>query len=125
MFQNQKDAEQNTTIIAEGVHVEGNFKGSGPTIIEGSVKGKVNTALSLTVGEHAVIEASVKAGSALVSGKIKGSVAIKDKLHITSTGVIDGDITTKILEVEDGAVINGKINMTGASVNFEDSEDKN
>lgn len=111
MFQTKQNDMENTTVVAEGVHVEGNFKGNGPMVIDGSVKGKVQTSQTLQVGEHAVIEANVKAGSALVAGRIKGSIVVKDLVELTGTAVVEGDITSKLLIVAEGAVINGKINM--------------
>lgn len=110
MFESKQDME-NTTVVAEGVHVEGNFKGSGPMIIDGSVKGKVQTTQTLQVGEHAIIDASVKAGSALIAGRIKGGVNAKDLVELTATAIVEGDITTKQLIIAEGAIINGKINM--------------
>lgn len=111
MFQNKQNDMENTTVVAEGVHVEGNFKGNGPMVIDGSVKGKVQTNQTLQVGEHAIIEASVKAGSALISGRIKGSVNAKELVELTGTAIVEGDVTTKLLIIAEGAVVNGKINM--------------
>lgn len=124
MFQTKQDNSENTTVVAEGVHVEGNFKGSGPMIIDGSVKGKVQTTHTLQVGERAVIDASVKAGSALIAGRIKGSVVVKDLVELTGSAIVEGDISTKLLIVAEGAVVNGKINMGATEpINFpSDSE---
>jgi cytoskeletal protein CcmA (bactofilin family) len=110
MFESKQNMD-NTTVVAEGVHVEGNFKGNGPMIIDGSVKGKVQTSQTLQVGEHAIIDASVKAGSALISGRVKGGVNVKELVELTATAIVEGDITTKLLIVAEGAVVNGKINM--------------
>lgn len=127
MFQTKQDSTENTTVVAEGVHVEGNFKGNGPMIIDGSVKGKVQTTHTLQVGERAVIDASVKAGSALIAGRIKGSIIVKELVELTGTAIVEGDISTKLIIIAEGAVVNGKINMgTTEPINFpnEHEEDK-
>jgi len=49
----------------------------------------------------------------LPAGEIKGNVKIKDSLELTSSARILGDISVKVLTVEPGAVLYGKISMPG------------
>lgn len=110
---NQNDAlpKKIETIIGPSVKVEGNFKGEGDIIIDGVLVGTLETENNLKVGNGAIIEASIRANNAFISGKIKGNLVIKGKLEIASTAVILGDIKTQILSVESGAHILGKILM--------------
>ena len=73
--------------------------------------GSVKTSADLYVGERARIHANVAATNAKVSGEIRGNVKIKAKLELTPTSRIFGDVHTKILTVEAGAQINGKVVM--------------
>ncbi|OGL74024.1 hypothetical protein A3F28_02850 [Candidatus Uhrbacteria bacterium RIFCSPHIGHO2_12_FULL_57_11] len=106
-----KEGAGGDTVIANGVKVEGDFQSQGNLIIEGEVLGNVKTAADLYVGERARIHANVSATNARVSGEIRGNVKIKEKLELTPTSRIFGDAHTKILIVEAGAMINGKIIM--------------
>ncbi len=101
------------TVVGPSVHVEGDLSSSGNILVKGMVSGNVNTTKHLTVEPGAKIVANVHAGSAKVSGEIKGNVKIKDSLELTSSARILGDISVKVLTVEPGAVLYGKISMPG------------
>lgn len=99
------------TIIARGVQVEGDFKSKGNVVIEGIVLGSIKTNNNLSVGEHAKIAASVSASNAYIAGEIQGSVKIKEKLELSPTSHIYGDIEAKVLIINAGAILNGKCTM--------------
>jgi len=100
------------TVVGPSVNVEGDFSSAGNIIIKGSVSGSVNTSKHLLAEEGSKIMANIQAGSATISGMVKGSVKVKDTLIITSTAKILGDIRVKTLQVDAGAVIQGKIIMS-------------
>lgn len=106
-----KDAE---TIIGASVKVEGNFVCEGDMIVDGEVKGKIETNGFLQVGPKSVINADVKAGNGKVSGEIKGNVIVKGYLELTSSARIYGDLEAQSLSMERGALINGRCLMAGA-----------
>ncbi|MBU4421357.1 polymer-forming cytoskeletal protein [Candidatus Parcubacteria bacterium] len=99
------------TIIAQGVKVEGDFNSKGNVVIEGQVLGSVKTNNNLQVGEKARITASVSAHDAYVAGVIEGNVKIKEKLELSPTSRIYGDIEAKTLVITAGALFNGKCTM--------------
>jgi cytoskeletal protein CcmA (bactofilin family) len=99
------------TIIGPTVQVEGNFNSRGNIMIEGAFKGTLKTAKNIKVGERAVIQANISAENALIAGEIKGNLKIKGILEVKKTAKIIGDIETKIITVESGALINGKFTM--------------
>ena len=101
------------TIVGPSVNVEGDLSSSGNIVVKGMVTGSVNTTKLLTVEKGAKIIANIKAGSAVVAGEIKGNVKIKESLELTSTAKVLGDMSVKILTVEPGAMIYGKVTMPG------------
>ncbi|PIT87920.1 MAG: hypothetical protein COU31_00340 [Candidatus Magasanikbacteria bacterium CG10_big_fil_rev_8_21_14_0_10_40_10] len=101
------------TVVGPSVNVEGDLSSAGNIIVKGSVSGSVSTSKLLTVEKGAKITASVKAGSAVIAGEVKGNMKIKDSLELTSSSRVLGDICVKTLRVEDGAVIYGKVTMPG------------
>ena len=99
------------TIIAEGVKVEGDFTSNGNVSIEGHVSGNVAAGGDMFIGENAVIDADVTAKNAVVSGRVKGNVRIDERIELTPTSNIEGDLETRIMVVAPGAQINGRIVM--------------
>ncbi len=99
------------TIIAAGVKVEGDFTSEGNIVIEGEVVGSLKTTQDLIVGEHARIVADVAAASARISGEVRGNMTVTDKLELAGTSRITGDVHARVLIVESGATLNGRVLM--------------
>jgi len=114
MFQKnqaQPMGNDNDTIIAALVKVEGDLSSQGNIIVEGEVHGNIKTEHNLRVGEGAKIFANIKAESAFVSGEIQGNLKIKDKLELTSSAKIVGDVETKTIVIAQGGIVHGKCIM--------------
>lgn len=108
------------TTIDSSVLVEGNFKGDGDIIIDGKLKGTVRTKSFLKIGSTAELNADIRAQNAVISGKVVGKIQIQEKLEILSSANIHGDISTNILSIESGAVVNGAVVMGAQQIS--DSE---
>lgn len=101
------------TVVGPSVHVEGDFSSEGDIIVKGSVTGTVYTSKLLLVETGAKIFANVQAGTAKISGEVRGNMKIMGSLELLSTGRIIGDVEVETLSVEPGAVLYGKVSMTG------------
>lgn len=113
MFTQKKEGFEGTTVIAEGVRVEGDFAGVGAMIIDGTVVGTIATDQSVEVGQSARIEANIKAGAVVVAGHIKGNILARERLELLPGSRVEGDISTKTLIIAEGSSLNGKCNMGG------------
>lgn len=101
------------TVVGPSVNVEGDFASEGNIIIKGTVSGSVHTSRFLSVEQGAKIMANVRAGTAKISGEVKGNLKIRETIELTSTAKILGDIECRVLTVEPGALLFGKISMPG------------
>jgi len=99
------------TVVGPSVHVEGDFSSEGNILVKGIVSGNVKTSKLFTSERGSKVLASVKAGSAVISGAIKGNVKVDDRLEVTASAQITGDIDCKVLVVEAGAALKGKVTM--------------
>ncbi|MDP3985162.1 MAG: polymer-forming cytoskeletal protein [bacterium] len=104
------------TVIAQGVKVEGDFVCEGTITVQGEVHGTVRTERDLQVGEQARIVADVWAQNAIISGEVQGNMKIAERLELTPTSKVNGDIEVKTLVIAPGAVLNGRCNMTGEAL---------
>ena len=103
------------TIIGKDSIIEGNIEVQGGIRIDGVVRGKVSATDTLTVGDSGRIEAELSAKIAMIGGKVIGNIFAHDKVELQSRASVEGDITTKNLIVEEGAVFHGKCNMKNSS----------
>jgi cytoskeletal protein CcmA (bactofilin family) len=112
MFKNtQINEKEIETIIGHSVKVKGNFITKGSMQIDGELEGTLKIGNDLIVGEGAKIIANVNASRIMVSGNIKGNLKASESLEITETARVEGDVESKLLSVDAGAQINGKIKM--------------
>lgn len=115
----------NDTVIASGVKVEGDFTSAGNIVIEGEVIGSLKTDMDLVVGPDAKITASVVARNARISGEVRGNIVVAERMDLSGTARIVGDVQVKTLVIEAGAVLDGRCTMAGQRVVAESTESGN
>lgn len=100
------------TIVGTSVKLKGNIKSDGDIIVDGVITGEIKTKGAVMVGKNANILASVKAANVTVSGVVQGNIEATDRLEITESGKVLGDIATSVLSIAPGAVFTGKSQMS-------------
>jgi len=113
------------TVIGPSVKVEGNFDSQGDIIVEGYVSGTIKTTGNLRVGQKAKIKADVEASNVNNAGEIRGNVKSLEKLSLSSSAKIIGNVETGVLSVDEGAFLNGKCKMVkkGETENLEKEDE--
>lgn len=99
------------TIVGTSVKLKGNLKSDGDITVDGSINGEIKTKGTVIVGPNANIIASVKAKNISVSGTVQGNISASERLSITETGRVFGDINANILNIAPGAIFTGKSTM--------------
>ena len=80
--------------------------------INGKFEGSLDTRGSLIIGENAVVHANIKGDTITVSGKVTGNITAQQIIRIFPPGEVLGDIVTPVLEVGEGAILQGRCQMT-------------
>ncbi len=79
--------------------------------INGKFEGSLDTKGNLTIGEGAVVSAEIIGENIIIEGKVVGNITASDRLTLTSSALVTGDISTPILSVAAGAKFYGKCQM--------------
>ena len=99
-------------VIGAGIVINGDISGSENLVIEGKVKGHILLAgHEVTVGQTGEVQADVTAKLIRVSGKVNGDLSGREKVVISKTGNVRGNIVAPRVLLEDGAVFKGSIDM--------------
>ena len=103
----------NTTATAKNVlnsdvEIKGNLKFTGELTFEGKLEGEINTDGTLHLGDSAVVNGNINAGTVIVRGKINGNILAKDKIEIKSKTELFGDVRSSKLVIEEGVTFVGK-----------------
>lgn len=97
--------------LGKGTIISGNIESYGNIRIEGEITGDLITKSKVVLGDSAKVLGSVLAQNAEISGEVKGILEVSDLLILKPTAVINGDIVTNKLVVENGAQFNGSCKM--------------
>ncbi len=94
----------------------GDLSGEEDLEIEGQVEGQIRLPNhQLTIGAHGRVKAQIDAKAVVVVGRVHGNITASERCEVQGSGIVVGDIRAPRLLVHEGAVVNGKIEMGGAS----------
>jgi cytoskeletal protein CcmA (bactofilin family) len=102
------------SIIGPGMKVVGDCETDGTVRIEGAVQGSIQAAKAVVVGKDGLVIGDISTQDAVISGRVEGSVTAHSRLELQASCRIDGDVHTPRLQLEEGAVINGSVQMAKA-----------
>jgi cytoskeletal protein CcmA (bactofilin family) len=102
--------------ISRGVEVAGDVLFADALQVDGKVTGKViSESGSLMIEPTGDIEADIDVGVCVVRGALHGNINARSRVEIYKTARVNGDITTPVLLVEEGAMLSGAITMGKAA----------
>ncbi len=113
-FSNEEDGLMNT-IIGKDTLITGTIDVKGALRVDGTVKGKIICTDCVTVGATGLIEADIESVTAVIAGRMVGNVVTADKIELQAKCELEGDIKTKSLVIEQGAMFCGACNMKGGN----------
>lgn len=111
------------TIIGKDSVIDGTVEVQGGLRIDGVVRGRISSTESLAVGDSGRVEADLSSAVIVIGGKVAGNILAQNKIELQSKAEVEGDITTKNLIIEEGAVFHGRCNMKGSPLESLPSEE--
>jgi len=106
--------------IGQSIVFKGELTGDEDLEIDGQVEGTVDLKNhQLTVGPNGNLKAEVTAKTIVVIGKVTGNLIAAERIEVQATGIVDGDVRAPRLNVQEGAVLNGSIDMSASGSSSE------
>lgn len=103
-------------MIGKTISIKGDITGEESLIIEGKVDGTISLKNNdLTVGQSGVVNANITASVVRIDGEVKGDIIGIEKVVISKTGKVRGNIVGPRVTLEDGAKFKGSIDMDPGS----------
>jgi len=103
--------------IGRSVVIKGEISGSESLYIDGRIEGTVSFADNrVTVGRNGVVAANITAREVVIMGKVTGNIECSDRVDIRSEGSLTGDIVSQRISIEDGAILNGAVQVKSTAV---------
>ncbi len=109
-------AGKKSVFIGQSILIKGELTGNEDMTIEGKVEGNINLKdHNLTIGIKGRIEAELFAKNITIMGEVNGNVYAEDKVEVTQSGKLNGNISSPRVVIEDGARFKGSVEMDGSS----------
>jgi cytoskeletal protein CcmA (bactofilin family) len=102
------------TVVGKGARIEGNLISAGSLRIDGQVKGKITAEGDVTLSPQSEVDADIKAANVTVGGAFKGNIVAGNKAELARGGRVEGNVTSKVLVVAEGALFTGQSIMDGS-----------
>lgn len=99
---------QEFTYIGKNANIEGDFVFDGPTHIQGKIKGNIKAiGLSpLVIEINSVISGNLIGNDIEIYGHFEGEIHAHGTVRIFPTGSFQGKISTRMLEIYPGSIVN-------------------
>jgi cytoskeletal protein CcmA (bactofilin family) len=102
-----------STTIGSSISIKGEIIGEEDLVIQGVISGTINLkSNNLTIGDRGRIEANAFAKSIKVEGQLDGDLRAEERITVTKSGKITGNMSAPRVVLEDGATFKGSIDMT-------------
>lgn len=99
------------SVLSAGIAWQGTVNGMGGLRIEGAFDGDILLRGLVVIGEQGRVTCEqLQAVTLIVAGSVRGNI-IAERVEITRSGRVWGDVTTSSFSAEEGAFLRGKITM--------------
>ncbi len=100
-------------LIGAGTTIEGNITFAGGLRVDGTVRGNVlavdDKPSTLVLSEQARIEGEIRVSHVVINGTVAGPVHAVEYVELQSKANVTGDVNYRTLEVQLGAVVQGRL----------------
>tara|TARA_R110001592_G_scaffold20926_6_gene84600 strand:- start:6922 stop:7773 length:852 start_codon:yes stop_codon:yes gene_type:complete len=102
-------ASDRTLTIGRGINLSGEIDACDHLLVEGTVEAALKGSKVLDIAESGTFYGTVEIEEATIAGRFEGDITVNGRLTLKSSGVITGSIAYRELEVEAGAMLDGRM----------------
>lgn len=102
------------TTLGPSLTITGDVTSQEDMTIHGKVNGQINMQQGvLVIAPTGTADANVQGSKVTVHGNVSGDIAVTEKVELSETANVSGTISAPSLVLQEGAVFNGIIDMSG------------
>jgi len=96
-----------------GTFIDGSINLEGHLRLDGRIKGDLVCTGKVVIGEKGEVTGNIECKSADIMGTVSGDIKVKENTSLFAKSTVKGNIYTMNINIEPGAVFNGKCIMGG------------
>jgi cytoskeletal protein CcmA (bactofilin family) len=81
--------------------------------LDGKFEGEILNSGTLIVGESAAIKGKIGVNTIVINGRVEGEVHAKARAEIHSMGKLYGTLSTPLITIAEGGILEGQCKMEG------------
>lgn len=102
------------TEIGASTVIRGELTAREDVVVSGRVEGSIQSeGHRVTVTDGANVTADILAREVVIAGHVKGALSAKDRIALSATADVDGELSAPSITIADGASFRGKVETTG------------
>jgi cytoskeletal protein CcmA (bactofilin family) len=111
MLYDNIDDDDFETILSEDIDFKGTLNFEKSFLIKGKMEGAIDAQGILLVDTRAEVVADITADRVIIRGSVTGDVTARQKVEVTLTGKLMGNVHAPQIQMESGCVFNGLCRM--------------
>ncbi len=113
----EPEPSRSAAMIGPSIEIKGTVTGDEDLLVQGKVEGTIDLgAHEVTVGASGQVKADIRAKIVKIDGEVSGDIAGLEKVVISKSGNVRGNIVAPRVTLEDGAIFKGSIDMDPGDV---------
>jgi cytoskeletal protein CcmA (bactofilin family) len=96
------------SVISRDICIEGELQGRENLVIEGRLKGRLQTEGDVAVAAGAHVEAVIMARNITIRGRVNGNIEAEEAVAIQPQGILIGDCRARSIQIHEGARFEGR-----------------
>lgn len=104
-------ASNGYSLLDSQLTVTGDIRTAGSLRIDGRLEGSILGADTVVLGVGATMTGDVYARELVIGGALTGNLFVSERVELQATAIVTGNITTQVVLVQEGGVINGRVEM--------------
>lgn len=101
-------------LISDGIVIQGRIQGENLLQVEGTVEGEIYMNGAVVITPSGSVRGTICARVVRVGGGVTGNITALKHVRLEASGIVDGDIKTTSIVIDDGAWFNGQVIMKRA-----------
>ena len=108
-----------STIAREQAYI-GNLQGKDNYLVQGEVRGDCDVEGAMMLAQGCRWQGNVVADTIVIRGRVEGNVTARFKLELRSTAHVSGHVSSPLIAVAEGAVVQGNISRDSMVTHFKE-----
>jgi cytoskeletal protein CcmA (bactofilin family) len=109
-------AERKIAVLGPTLCFKGDLSAEEDFILQGRIQGSIHHTQRIIIGTGGAVVGNIHARVVVIDGNVEGDLHGMESVVVHQTGRVVGNIFAPRVGLVDGAIFNGRIDMSGASI---------